>query len=766
MATSALGSRSPRLDAADKTTGKAIFAGDLALPGLAWGKFLLSPHAHARIRRIDTTRAEQLPGVIAVVTHRDVPDVLVGELVKDIRLFQKDKVRYIGDIVAGVVAEDLRTAEEAVKLIDVDYEVLPAVTDAEEAMKPSSPLIHEEHKSYQTIPPLAEAFKAVQGHNICWHTEIRKGDVERGLAEADHVLEETYTAPMGHGAPIEPHALVASVDAQGKVTVWTATQVPFVCREQVAEALHLPMSKVRIIAPPIGGGFGAKCQAWVEPNVAAMAIKARRPVKLLFTREEEFMIGQPRHPAKVHVKSGVKKDGTLVARQVRVILDTGYSTMLGPIVSSLGSMCAPGTYRIPNLAVDIDVVFTNKPSCSAVRGPAGPQTVFAVESHTDHLAKLVGMDPVEFRLKNCWDEGDEGPTGQILQGVGLKEALRRAAEKAEWGRPLPPNHGRGVALAWWLTLAGFGCAVTVTLNEDGSVTLQTGAVDHGTGSTFGGLPLVIAEELGIETDQISVINSDTDTTPFDYGGVGSRTTFNQAHAVRPAVQDVKRQLFERAGQMLEVSPDDLEMKGGKIAVRGVPDKAIPVLMLTHLAPFTGGPIVGRGTFNTPPPAFDPKKATVKGSVSPTFNAPSFGAQVAEVEVDPETGNITVTKVVAALDVGRALNPLGVEGQIHGGVVQGIGIALTERSEFENGRMLNPNFVDFKIPLITDIPPIEAIIVESPAANGPYGAKGVGEPPVLPTAGAIANAVCAATGARVRDLPLTPERVLEALRRRG
>lgn len=766
-----LGKRVPRLDASDKVTGRTVFAADINLPGMLHCKFLLSPYAHARIKRIDVSRAEALPKVVAVVTAKDVPDTRYGEMIHDQQVFAREKVRYAGDVVAAVAAEDLETAERAVKLIDVEYEPLPPLLSSEEALREDAPLIHEDYDNYSTIPPIAQDFVAVKGlgkRNLCWQTDIQKGDVEKGFAEADHVIEETFTTEMGQGCPIEPRAWVADVDSTGKVTIWSSTQVPFPAREQVAHALQIPISKVRVIAPPIGGGFGAKCQVGFEPQIAAVARKAGRPVKLVLTRDEELITANPRHPSKIRIKSGVKNDGTITAREAEVYLDTGYCTYLAPLATSFSSFLACGPYKIPNFKASAAAVFTNKPSCSMVRAPTAPQTAFAVESHMDTLAKAVGMDPLEFRMKNAVEDGDYGPTNQVYKGVGLKETIRKVAERINWSAPREKGRGVGLACSIWLTALGYGSGATVQINEDGTVCLNTGAVDHGTGSTFAALAMIVSEELGIPMEKISIVNADTDTTPWDFGGVGSRTTLNAGHAVRMAARDAKRKLMQMAANMLEANIDDLDMKEGSVFVKGSPEKAVPVAMLCAIAPYAlfGGPgaIIGCGAFNTVNPPFDP--STVQRSVQPSFGAPSFATQAAEIEVDEETGDIKVHRIVAAADIGFAVNPLGLEGQLEGGITMGLGLALTEQTLFDKeGRMLNPTFLDFKVPLAIDTPQIESIVVESTAQEGLEGIRGAGELPIIATPAAIANALANVTGKRAYQLPLTPERVLNTLRER-
>ena len=764
MAQASIGTRVPRLDGREKALGRAQYVADLKLPGMAEVRFVKSPVPHARIKSIDTSAAEALPGVVAVVTHKDVPDVRIGSIVFDLRFFAKEKVRYVGDLVAAVAAEDLETARRAVDLVKVDYEELPAVFDAEEALKEGAPELHEEYQSYSTVPPVAEPFKMMTGRNVCWKGFIKKGDVEAGLKEADHVLEDTFEIPGTQGSPIETHGVVAEAGPGGdSVTVWTSTQEPFTVRQEVAHGLHLPLSKVRVIAPAIGGGFGSKCQVWVEPMVAAVALKAGRPVKYIMTREEEFAITQPRHPVKVWVKTGVKKDGTIVARDVRVVLNTGHSVMLAPIMVALVSNVVGAPYKIPNLRVQTLAAFTNLPSFSLVRGPGGPQGTFAIEAHTDRLADLVGVDRIDFRMKNCVDLGDEGPTGQELGGVGLKEALQKVKESIGWSKARSEGRGVGVAIGWFGTAIGMGSSATASLNEDGTVNVTTGFVEPGTGNVYGGLPIFISDELGVDVDKIQISSGDTATGLWDYGAVGSRSTYNYVRAVGAALEEVKHQLRERGAKMLEANPDEVELKGGRVFVKSAPDKAVPVQVLCATAGRPGfpGPIVGNGSYNGAP--WKTGEGVEVALALPTFGQPPFVAQAAEVEVDKETGNVRVLKIASAADVGFALNPLGVEGQIEGGTIQSLGMALTEQMFFdERGHVLNPSFLDYKLPLAPDIPEFETIIVESQADQGAMGTKGIGEAPVVATAAAIVSAVSSVTGATFDRIPLTPEYVLSRI----
>jgi CO/xanthine dehydrogenase Mo-binding subunit len=756
---SVLGQRTARFDAAEKVTGQARYLNDLTLPGMLHGAFLTAAHPHARVLSIDTSEAEAMPGVHAVVTYQDVPDVRYGALVKDQRLFVREgeKVTYLGDVVAAVAAGSVELARAATKRIKVAYDVLAPVFDAETALTAGAPLIHPEIDHYAAIPG------TIKRGNECGYTTIVKGDVDQGFAQADFVIEERYTTDHSHPAAIEPHGVIAQVDANGRATVWTSSQVPYIVRAGIAETLGLSLSKIRVIVPSLGGGFGGKCDVAYEPHAVALARKAGRPVKLVFSRAEEFTIpNMTRHPVVVYLKTGVRRDGAITARQATVILDTGGNATHGPACSELATMMAVGPYRIPHLAVEGHAAYTNNTSAGSVRTPTGPQVCWAVEQHTDSLARAVGVDPYAFRMKNLVEEGDEGPTGQIFDRIGVKECLERAAALISWGgAPPAPGEGLGLACGWWLT-AGMPSSVTLKLNDDGTVTALTGANENGSGAVQG-LIQIIAEELSIPTNGVSVVYQDTDVGGWDAGSSGSQTVFSVGRALQRAAEDLRQQIREVAAAMLEVDPADLVIDQAAVQVRGVPGRLVSLGDVAGRSSATVGPLSGRGSV----PAPEMPEARAAGGCAgrasfPAFAAPTFCAHAARVHVDDESGVVTVLEAAAAQEVGRAINPLGIEGQMEGGLVHGIGNALTERSQFDDGRMLNAGFTDYKLITAADAPPIKTAIVESPDKDGPYGARGVGEPPVLAIAGAIGNAVRAATGAHVTRMPMTPDRVYAAL----
>jgi CO/xanthine dehydrogenase Mo-binding subunit len=752
---SVIGTRFVRPDGIEKVTGLGRYTADLVAPGLLHGRFLYAGRPHARIRRIDTTAARELPGVLAVLTQDDVPDVRYGPAVQDRTLFARDVVRYEGEIVAAVAALTPELAEEACRLIEVDYEPLEPVLDAEAALADGAPLVHPDWESYSATEEL------VRERNDCGYVNIVKGDVEQGFAEADAVVEERYVADMSHPVPIEPHAVLAQWQGK-KLVVWSTTQVPFAARSGVAETLELPEPDVRITVPHLGGGFGGKCDFHVEAHVGALARATGRPVRIVFTRREEFVVfDKARHPITIDLATGVRGDGTIVARRARIILETGAYAADGPTLAEVATMMAGGPYRIPHLLIEAHTVYTNKTPAGSTRAPTGPQVCWAVEQHTDVLAERVGLDPYEFRMRNVVEQGDEGPTGQRFEAIGMKECLRAAAEAIGWGAERPAGEGIGLACGWWFSYPDASGAY-VKMNPDGTATVVTGAQENGTGAVMG-LTLLAAEELGLQPDQISLVYNDTDAGPYDGGSAGSQTTFNNGRAVIAAAVQVRERLLARAADELEAAREDLELGDGAVRVRGAPQRTVSLARLVAKAEDDGEVLLGRGS-SEPPPLPENFGASCAGrKYFPAFAAPTFFCHAARVAVDRETGVVQVADVAAAHDFGRVINPLGAEGQVEGGVVHSLGMALTEGTQYGDGRQLNPHLLDYKLQTAADVPPIKIAFVDAPASDGgPHGSKGVGEPPVVPTAGAVANAIAAATGVRVRRLPMTPGRVWAAL----
>ena len=745
------GRRLNRIDGVGKVTGTHVYAADFALPGMLVGQVFRSTEPHARIARLDVSRARRLAGVRAVVTAADVPDVRYGGAVKDETVFAQDTVRYVGQPVAAVAAVTPEVAAAALAAIDVVYEPLPAVLDLASALAPGARLVHEAWSSYVAIPILH------RDGNVCNRARIVVGDVERGWEEADRIFEHRFRTGMVHQGYTEPRAAVAQWDSAGTVTVWSNTQLPFEVQSTLAEIFQMPPSKVRVVVPGVGGGFGGKLRVGVEHFAVLLARKTGRAVKVMTTSEEELTAAYPRQGTVVELKTAVTDDGRLVAKEGRIWFDTGAFAGSGPGVASVATLVLAGPYRIPNLLLEGFAVYTNKTNCGSFRAPSGPQANFAVESQMDIIADALGMDPLDFRLKNIVRDGDEGPTGQLLGAVGLEECLRKAAAAIGWRDRRPGRwRGKGLACGWWTTTGG-SSGVYVKINPDGTVVLNTGAAEIGTAALTGAAQ-VLAEELTVDLADVSVVSADTFSTPFDFGAQGSRTAFAVGNACRAAVADLKQRVFALAAAQLGVEVEACALVDKHVAADG---KRVSLAELARVSQLSGGGLIAQGTFIAPPTAYDGKR--VEGHVYPAFHSPSFHAHAVDLSVDPETGELAIHRYVVAQDVGFAMNPTYIEGQIEGGVAQGLGQALSEEIVYEGGRVLNANLTDYKMPTALDMPRVETILVEHPSLAGPYGAKGVGEPPNIEPPAAVANAVAAATGLRVAVLPITAERVALGLR---
>jgi CO/xanthine dehydrogenase Mo-binding subunit len=742
-----------RPDGVEKVTGAGRYTADLDLTGQLHARFRYADHTRARIVRIDTSRARALPGVLAVLTHDDVPDVRYGDLVKDRRLFAKEDVRFEAEVVAAVAATTPEIAARATSLIEVEYEPLEPVTDVEAALAAEAPLVHEEWAAY-------EGDDALGRHgNVLGHSVIVKGDADTAMAAADVVVKSRYVADGSQGAPIEPRAVIAQWHGD-RVTVWSSTQVPFAARSGVAHVLQIPESKVRVVVPLLGGGFGSKCDFHFEGHVAALARAAGRPVKLVFSRKEEFLAPDHRREGMViELETGARRDGTLVARRGRLVLDGGAYCGEGGFFAQLAAMHACGPYVLENVRVESTLVYTNNQPSGSIRAPTAPQTCWAVEQHMDELAEALELDPVELRRRTLIAEGAESPTRQVFGPLGMKETLERAVELIGYGRELPEGEAIGVACGWWPSFGGESGAY-LKLNRDGTATIVTGAQENGSGAVMG-LPLLAAKVLGMQPEEFSLLYQDTDAGPWDGGSSGSQTTFNNGRAVVAAAYEVRRQLLDLAAQQLEVSPDDLDLADGDVHVKGAPHIAVRIAELAA----TGTTIIGNGSGRVPEtPPSAPDSACIGRLGFESFLEPQLITHAVHVRVDRHTGVVRVLRVVAAHDSGTILNPIGANGQVYGGVVMGIGQALTEGTQFDElGRQRNPHLLDYKLPTAADAPNIDITWVETPAIDGgPDGSKGIGEPPCVPTPGAIANAVARVTGRRVRQLPMTPERVWQAM----
>ncbi|GAB4289157.1 MAG: xanthine dehydrogenase family protein molybdopterin-binding subunit [Myxococcota bacterium] len=752
---SKIGKEIPRADGRAKATGSAIYTDDIKLPGMLHGRLLRSPLPHAKIRHIDISKAKALSGVRCVITGADIPKVKYGNW----RLFPEtqdeyalaiDKVRFIGDEVAAVAAIDKDAAEEALELIKVEYEELPAVFDIESALKEGAPVIHDAAPT-----------------NISVDRKIIYGEIEKGFASADYIREDTFTVHAVNHAYLEPCSSLAVCEQDGKVTLWTSTQTPYIIQCLLASTLGMRENDIRVIKPAVGGGFGGKMElrAW-EFCSAFIAKLTGRPVKFTLTREEEFETGRRRHPMKIYSKVGFKRDGTITAKEFRVRLDGGAYNAMGPTATFLCGNFGAMLYRYPNYLFIGEHVYTNKPPASAMRGFGAPQALFATETQMNIAAEELGIDPIELRIKNGMVEGDTIPGVATISSCGFIESLKKVAEMSDWKRKRKlkkKNTGLGIGcysfisggvFNWFNTQYPFSAA-EVRAFSDGTAHLLTMASDIGQGSDTA-LMQILAEELGLEMKDIRLTTADTAMTPqADLGTWGSRVTLMAGNAVIDAARQIKEKLFSVISARYNLNVIyDIECKGGRVYAKGKPDRGMSFGEAVAMAQKAdrGKPLIARGYYT-------PRN---KGLVSPAF---SFGAQVAEVEVDPETGVVSVKHLWTAHDCGTVINRLGAEGQLEGSIQMGLGYALSEQFTIEKGKTLNATFLDYKMPTALDMPPSESVTVDTYESEGPYGAKEVGEGLVSPTAPAIVEAVYQATGYRCKDLPVTPEKILNAKRKK-
>ncbi len=749
---SVIGKSLPRVDGVVKAKGQQVYTDDMVLPRMLYGKILRSYLPHARILSIDTSKAERLPGVKAVITGKDTLGVKFGLW----RLFPEqmdeqglatDKVRFIGDAVAAVAAIDEDIAEEALDLIEVDYEELPAVFDPIEAMKEGAPRIHDNVE-----------------YNTSVVRNIEFGDVEEGFRQSDYIREDRFSTQATIHAQMERNVAIASFDPSGKLTMWASIQSPYFLQGLLAMALGMREGDIRVIKPCVGGGFGGKIELFPAHFCAALlSKKTQRPVRIQYTREEDLSTTRTRHPVISNLKSGFKKDGTLVARQCQLIFDGGAFNSMGPTAAFLAGFFSSMPYRFSHYKYDGYHVYTNKVPAGAMRGLGAPQAFFGSECQIDMIADQLGVDPVELRLKNALQPYGEVPRVTRITSCGLSECIEKAAERTGWREKrgkLPDGHGIGMACymfycggIWNFFNTPYAySAATVQANIDGTVNLYTQASDIGQGSDTV-LCQILAEELGVRMEDIRKTVADTEVCPVELGAWASRTTFMAGHAILEAAREVKNQLFEVAAQKLEIGVvHALEAKDGRIHVKGRPEKGITFAEAATAAQRAKGglPVIGRGSYS-------PRGKGLAPSVY------SFGAQVAEVEVDKETGKVTVRKITTAHDIGMPINPMSVEGQLEGSIHIGQGYALSEELVSDGGKILNPSLVDYKMPKATEMPEIEVIEIRTDEPEAPFGAKEAGEGLVSPTLPAIANAIYDAIGVRMTDPPFTPEKVLRAIK---
>jgi CO/xanthine dehydrogenase Mo-binding subunit len=737
MSYTTIGQPAPRVEGPAKVTGAAQYTADVALPGTLWGRALRSPLPHARIVRIDTSQAQQVPGVHVILTGADVRGIRYGRRLFDVPVLAEDRVRFAGERVVAVAAQDRDAAEEALALIDVEYEELPAVFDPLEALGEGAPILHPEVNSYIGLPrPLDKPSNAFARDT--WS----KGNIDAGFAQADLIIENTFTVPRQHQAYLEPHSCLVWIDDQGRVQIWASSKVPYLVKEQLAVALRLPKERIRLNPVAIGGDYGGKGSPMDIPLAYFLALHTGRPVKMVMDYIEELTAGNPRHAAIIQLKTGVKRDGTIVAHQARVVFDSGAYGGFKPVptVNLGGAAKAGGPYKIPHVHIESVQVYTNTIPGGFMRAPGEPQTVFAIESHIDCIARQLGRDPLDFRLQNLIEAGAEMPIGTRYQGIRAQETLAAAAAAAGYRTPKAPNSGRGIAMGERPPAGGESHAA-VTLNPDGSVIVHTSIFEPGTG-TYTILRQIVAEELQVPLQSIRIQVWDTDGVPFDTGVGGSRVTRVAGQAAYQAAREAAREMCMAAAELLAWPEEVLTLRGAAVMRQDTGDSHPWAALLQR----RGEPVVGKGTVQDMSP-------------SPVT---SFTAQVAEVAVDPETGAVQLLRLTTAHDVGQVLNPLDHQGQIEGAVMQGVGYALSEELVMDDGRVTSVSLGDYKIPTMQDIPALHTVILASENGPGPYHARGIGENPVGPVAPAIANAVADAVGVRIRDLPITAEKVHRAL----
>ncbi len=763
---SIVGTTPVRLDGVEKVRGLSPYSINTKVQGMLHAKVLRSRLPHAKLLRVDASRAEKLPGVAAVVTRDDVVgredlDPYYGVALLDQSIVAIDKVRFVGDMVAGVAAADAEIAEEALDLIDVEYEDLPVAMDAREAAAPDAPLIHEEFRMPKRSYGDLSAMNSIPDSNVPYHFKLRRGDVEQGFQESDEIFEDDYFCPTTQHMAMEPHVCIAQWDHNGKLTLWDGTQNPFTVRSVMANLFQVPVTKIRIIVPHLGSGYGSKTYPKLEPILALLARKTGgRAVRLELTREEVFYT-VTKNGAWVNIRTGMKKDGTLHARKVNIHWDIGAYCDISPRVVKNGGYVSAGPYQTPHIYVDSYCVYTNKPPGGAFRGFGVPKVAWAFESQMDDIAQALGIDPLEIRMKNVVGEGTIFATGSKLHSVGFKPVLEKTAEAIGWGKPsepAPPGKARGKGMACIIksTLTPSTSSAFVKVNEDGTVSLLSSTIEMGQGADTL-LSQILAEEMGVPLSTVSRAQPDTDVTPYDLTTSSSRSTFHMGRAVRLAAIDARNQILDLAAEMLEVSPEDLTLSEGRISVRGNPDRGLELEEFVQgYFKTKGGNILGRGVIKTEGGKLDAETGQAEITTAFWF----VGACGAEVEVDTETGDVRVLDFVSVVDCGKAIHPELCLGQIGGAAAQGIGQAFYEELRFDNGQPTNPNLLDYSLPSFMETPDrFTSHYIENPHQEGPFGAKGVGESSIGATAPAIANAIFHAVGVRPKVLPMTPESIL-------
>ncbi|MEX0805157.1 MAG: xanthine dehydrogenase family protein molybdopterin-binding subunit [Candidatus Binatia bacterium] len=730
-----VGNPTPRVEGESKVSGKAVYATDVTLPGMLWGKLLRSPIASGKIKKIDISKAAALAGVHAVLTGQDCAGLRIGRRLYDMPILADGEVRFTGEKVAAVAADDELIAEEALNLIDVEYEETEPLLDPVEAMKPDAKLLHPNIMNYKGLPnPLKEP------SNDFIYLTWGKGDIETGFLQADIIVENTFTTASVHQSYIEPHSCVVKAAADGSAEFWSCSKVPYGVREQVANALQIPQEKLVFNPVYIGGDFGGKGDFMDLAVVYLLSKKAGQPVKLVMDYDEEFAAGNPRHASVVHVKTGVKKNGTLVAQHLNFIFDSGAYGAFKPNAFLNGPHLSVGPYNVPHVLIEEHMVYTNKIPCGHMRSPGDPQGFFANESQMDLVAKRLGMDPIEFRQKNFMHDGDIDPTGEEISYIKTDETFKKALEDSGYNRPKPRNVGRGVALVQWTPAGGVG-TVALTLDEKGVTTISSAMADQGAG-TYTVLSEIVAEELKIPLNQIRVQQLDTNQGTKDTGVGGSRATRVYGNAAYEAALKAVQAIKQAAAAQMGTAPEQITLSKGAALHPRMERR----LSYAELVTAKGAPITVEASYNN----------------SKKVHEASMCVQIAEVEVDPETGQVQLKKFTSTHNTGTVLNPLMHQGQIEGGAMTGIGYALMEQLVISDGKVATTNFGEYKIPTIKDVPVFKGSVTEISKGAGPYNSMPIGETANIPTAAAIANAVEDACGVRIKSLPITAEKIYQAL----
>ncbi|UCG66704.1 MAG: xanthine dehydrogenase family protein molybdopterin-binding subunit [Deltaproteobacteria bacterium] len=748
-----VGKSYPQIDGMEKSMGKTKFVSDLILPNMLYGRIVRSPYAHARIRHIDTSRAESLTGVKAIVTYADTPGIKFGPRTEDWTIFASDKARFCGDEIAAVAAVDEDIAEEALELIKVEYEELPIVSDPLEAMEPGAPLVHEDKPG-----------------NVAFEFKIEAGDLDQAFKDSYIIYEDRYYTNQVYQAYLEPMGALADVDLSGRITLWVGTQIPNMMRMTYAKALGVSPDNIQVIVPEYGGAFGAKMENNVHLVAVVLAQKAGRPVKIINTRRDDFIAGNPRVPMYIDIKLGATKEGIITGKDVRVVGGAGARVVYAQAIVSTACYRVDSLYRFRHVRSKGYTVYTNTVPTSCFRGFGNAQMTFVLESALDMVADQLNIDPADLRIRNGVGPNEVSVHGWEVTSCGLKDCILRATEAVNWkDKRQRKKPFKGIGLSCCNHVSGNrafvrefdGGAGIVRVGLDGRVTVYHGESDMGQGQKTA-FAQIVAERLGLPLNTVHVATVDTDISPFGFGSFATRGTLMGGNGVLAAANEALKQLAEVAADMLEVNPGDIQCRNEGFFVKGSPDTSVPFKEVANQAAFArrGAPVVGVGFYK--PLTVFPDPETKYGNISPAY---PFACQIAEVEVDPDTGQVIVLNFAAAHDVGRAINPMATEGQIQGGVAQGLGWTLMENMVTEKEGIGNPDFLDYITPTALDVPNITPILVEPIEPNGPYGAKGIGEPALNPAMSAITNAIYNATGIRIKELPVSAEKILAELKKR-